>query len=700
MGNPGQNGSESGLYGPGFSKRAIIGLSILLGLAWLIQWIFLVGMGNRGFDITDEGYSLSMILNQGEVKSTSTAAHIYLSRLYNSIGDYGTLRQVCIVLLGVSGLLPGFALAYLTAQRGTQSSLIAPATVFLPVLTAIGAMLYYYRFHPVPTYNWACSLCLNIWIASVILFCTRKSGWAIYLAGAFAAFALIAKPSSGGIAGLLTGILVMVLLGFSRKMWLSLVWLALGSASAVLIHLYVIPGGMESVLTMQNSIAMRDAMGNETSTFYLFQKAGIDLIELLGLSLRISWIALPMVAALLFRSRVGGILCSVVFLGAVCFAWPAMKEGFAGSGGYKSVMALNFMFLLFIGGTAAFRLPDPWKEIVRNRRAWCLLVLLLAFPVIGAFGTGNKIYANMLLHQCGWFAVFGAALLFSRFNAIGAAVTACVVGLIGVLVPVKGAVEAPQRLASGILDQGDTRVTIGNDDGQLYLDRDSAQALGNLKAGMDKAGIPVKAPVLAFCDIPGLVIGTGRLLPGGFWFYSHDEGFDMKALNTYQMEQLQFSSPPPILMENGPFTASVVPDLRKYGIDFPASYRRQTRLVWPAKNRKYKREIDLWVPGAGEKIVTGKVTLPIEMPRVREFRKDQNVIFPIEVDGEPVGLPIQLGGERTKGYYLYSGSKLWIHRVITLDELPQDYRIFESEKEFKTVIQEYTVLPDWVGSDQ
>ena len=219
-----------------------------------------------------------------------------------------------------------------------------------------------------------------------------------------------------------------------------------------------------------------------------------------------------------------------------------------------------------------------------SHRNFSAIVLFAAvmflLPFAGAVGTGNYLYIGTLWDMAPWFGlllillVALTGLLKNRWNLL---VGILIISSFSCAQILSGCWYQPYRLNKGL--SGQTQATeIGYPTTILKLDPATSEFFYKIRQLASKNGFKPGDDVLGFSNLPGVVFAGGRS-PGIPWYncgYEGSRAFAEKALSLVPQERLKRAI---ILQTSG--SAKCMPDLAKFGINFPGDYILCGQLIIP-----------------------------------------------------------------------------------------------------------------------
>ena len=569
---------------------------IEIGLA-LTSVVFLAWASDKGFDITDEGYYLLGSQFPSEVKLFVNTAHNYTSILYHIL----CRNVIRLRLAGLFLSVVAAAVFFLGFQRLTDRSKVAWGQTILFKFEAIsliclGAMLYYEWFLPTPSYNslnaFALTVCSGLMFHAVAGL-ERLNGkcfsvpLALFAAGLCIGISFFVKFP--------TGISLFGLFGLALAVWprqelktrlRGLGFMILGLTVWLLFHFIIIQSpttwwralsrGIEANLNLGggHGIAALGRYFDECrqlakSAFLDFWKLHIALIVGFPILLRLRKA---------FRD-VAWIPSTFVLSIFGCALWQSYRRGFyLGGMNYYLFITRFYLSWLLLLTTAVIAVLIDGERV----KYWfthhdflavilfCAIMFLL--PFVGAVGTGNYIFVGTLWYMAPWFALFLVLL-----GALSGLLRNRWILVVGVLIItsfacaqiVSGCLYGPYRLNTGL--SGQTQATeIGYPPTILKLDPETSEFFNRIRWMAQENGFEPGDDVLGFFNVPGVVFALGGRSPVNPWYYGGYKGsrnFAEKALSLVPPERLKRAF---VLETSG--SAEWMPDLAKFGINFPGDY--------------------------------------------------------------------------------------------------------------------------------
>ncbi len=565
----------------------------------LITVVFLAWASDRGFDITDEGFYLLAGQFPEEFLPRTSSFYIYSSVIQKQLNnDVVWLRLIGLSLILASSLLLHIGCFKLLSflDKAWSEHIRVKICTLLFILS--GGLVYYAWFLCTPSYNlWnafgltgSCGL-FFIGLATIK---SHKSflgsGVQFFLAGLLVGLSLLVKWP--------TGVILFFLYSLCIVLWPRIsVHQRLTSASLVIsgiiiwlgIHFLLMEPFRVWLKTMTDGFETIQLLGGGQEVGSIIRYLN-ECKYLVRRSFKYFWpfhfaLFIGFVMTHVFRHRVREMswwLSVLIISLFVLVAWRAYTLQYHLGGlvqwhmvGLMVFYVAWFFLLASTAGLSLWFLRD--HSVGKNLNAAKPLILaslvLGTLPLAGALGTGNPIFHNTVLNMAPWFGLLLILLAFisklHRSNAI------LLGGILTITIFVSSQVIsaglfAPYRLNTGLLDQ--TQATeIGYPPTILKLDPETSKFFNRLRQMAQENGFKPGDDVLGFFDLPGVVFALGGRSPGNPWYfgcgYKGSRAFAEKALSLVPPERLKRA----FILETSD-SAGCMPDLEKFGINFPADY--------------------------------------------------------------------------------------------------------------------------------
>ncbi len=591
---------------------------IFLGAALTIMTVlFLVWASDRGFDITDEGYYLLSSEFPGEVKLFLTGAYAYASILYRlSFQNVIVLRLVGLFLnvcaAGVFFL--GFQRLGIRIRSGLrQANLFRLAGVSL---IPMGMLVCYVWFLPTPFYNSLNALALTAGSGFFFLALAGLErlnikcltvGLALFATGLCIGASFFIKFPTGVS---LLGLFGLVLFVWPKQEWRrrlrALGFLAMGLTAWLLFYFVIIQSPAIWWGAFRNGLEAMIALGANHDVGTL-RRYFHECEHLVRVSIFDFWklyisLVLGFTILILFRKVLRNktwLPWTLILLTIASAGWVSYHRGFyrGGMGYFLSVAGFYLSWLMLL--STAVVVTVIYCQRVRYYlgdhdlgEGILFVAIMFLLPFVGSVGTGNNIFIGALWYMAPWFGLLLILLAgLSRLlrNQWILVVGSLVISIFACAQIVTGCLYKPYRLNTGLWDQ--TRATeIGHPPTILKLDPETSEFFNRMRQMAQEHGFKPGDDVLGFFDLPGVVFALGGRSPGFPLYtggYKGSRTFAEKALSSVPAERLKRA----FILEssNNP---QCMPDLAKFGINFPGDYILCGEMFWPVT----KETVQLWKP--------------------------------------------------------------------------------------------------------
>jgi hypothetical protein len=565
----------------------------------LITVVFLAWASDRGFDITDEGFYLLAGQFPEEFLARTTSFCIYSSVIQKQLNnDVVWLRLIGLSLILVSSLLLHIGCFKLLSflDRGWWEHIRVKICTLFFMLS--GGLVYYAWFLCTPSYNlwnaFGLTGSCGFFFIGLATLRSRKSflgsGVWFFLAGLLVGLSLLVKWPTGVVLVFLYSLCLVLWPGISVHQRLTLVSLVISGIIIWLgIHFLLMEPFRGWLKTTTNGFETVQLLGGgqEVGSILRYFR---ECIYLVFRSFKDFWpfhfaLFVGFMMTHVFRHRVRerswwlSVLIVSVF---VVVAWKAytLKYYLGGmvQGHIVGLMLFYVAWFFILASTAGLSLwflrdQRVGRKLNASRSLILASLVLGALPFAGALGTGNPIFHNTVFNMTPWFGLLLFLLAFisklHRSNAIllGGILTITIFVSIQV---VSAGVFAPYRLNTGILEQK-VETEIGSPSTRVKLDPITGEFFVKMQSLASNNGFRPGDDVLAFFDLPGVVFALGGRSPGNPWFlgcgYKGARAFAEKALSLVPPERLKKA----FILETSD-SAECIPDLAKFGINFPGDY--------------------------------------------------------------------------------------------------------------------------------
>ena len=608
--------------GPGAAWSAVRFVLAAIPAAAVAAILFDVGSNlGRGYDVTDEGSYLNALANPDDVLVSATRYHYYTRTLFLLAGGsvYGLRLLAAAVLLLAAA---GFAAVL---QRAVERGRSGPASIAERTATAgticAAALAFYGPWIPTPGYNWM-NLLACLVFASAILVTHRphRAGpparpvrggrWlaGAALAGAGGAAALLAKPTTAALLGLLWAAWVSYA-GRAGERIRPLICSALAGSLFVALHVLAFEESPSAfVAGLRTSASLIGELSPDYRMRDLVVRSAADLAAIprmlfreLGFSLALSFLTMLILRLALPRDRAAAV--DVVTVMVAANTWLALRHAGFWTGG-AAFFDLGTAGLLMLAPLAAVAFARRFRAgggEVRSAGRWRKRHhdLLAAMAVAGTAVSSGFGSNNGMLRSTSWaFVLLAAAMILlvrGRRTARGASfapLVLCALLSTAAALVVDGGTKDPYRLAAP-LDEQTAPIFVGARSSTLLVDSGTQRYLAGLRSQAVAAGWEPATPLIDLTGgSPGVTFFLGGRFPATAWLAGGYPGAE-----TYVRLVLQLAGESAVRnawVLTAPAGTRRIPErvLEPLGLDFPAAYE----LVGRARSAWRDESQELWRP--------------------------------------------------------------------------------------------------------
>lgn len=504
----------------------------------------------RGFDITDEGFLLLLYERpaDGEVEGVTQFHRLVAAVVPGALEHIVTYRVLKLGLLVLTAAV--FATALMRYVRVVLPSLAAhllPAWAMVH-LSVVGALLAYCLAAQTLSYNDLVTAMMML-LGAVILRhaalrrpIAAKAGIAHgAAAGALLVFLIFVKVSAGlalisltlvaplllaerlgrrerlhGLAGLAAGAGATILLAANGASW------SLFSPSALWRSLFVDLAVQPSQDIGATLFRYADFTVERVPRFLTETPLAAVVAATLAISI-VTTLGPPALRST--RLRPALLLAAAVAVGGIVLvlpAWARNEQFFF----FRYYLAEPYLGLVALAAAAVLVARHLAPASPDHPRFWWLCLFLLALPFAGAFGTGNELLTQLIVHAAPLLLLLALLLgALQRATRSSLAVPALLGLAVCTAVLQLGSLTLlhPYRLpSSGLAQDHEIHEPAGLRG--LWVDELTAGFLEEVRrAGAGTSVLDEGEPVLGFYDVPGLVYVLGGTSPGLPWYFSTDE---------------------------------------------------------------------------------------------------------------------------------------------------------------------------------
>ncbi len=586
-------------------KKAISYVNILLGALFITICAVIVLTLNRGFDFTDEGGFLLSYENIEIYRGGIYNYHIIINKLTNWL-DPGIIeyRWMSFVITFLSSFILAFGF-HKWIKFNFKQPFFFKNFLFLFFFLSIGNFLFYFPgLHTI--YN---NTLTNFFLqgSTGLLFFVLakepvqliKSGKRLLilsLIGVLCAFSFFVKFPTGVLQ--VFSYFTILFFYFSnqslKRRFILPIWFLLGVLLGILIYFISFQSPSEWYFHFRKEYKMLSDHSSglilKNYLFEIYTLVKFCIKNFVWLITIPAWIIIKQHFHLFLDSKtvkwIEGLL--ILLLGAffifelyylefyrsAFLNWPWRNAYF-----YIIIICLQ---LAIIFAAIYPKVFSHLKKIKLNYNISLIILLMLATPFIGAFGTANPIFLNSLGHAAPWFVVIiiFSIFLFQYFNKK-------LVLLFFVLIPslvttsqiIDGNLFMPyysifNKNKSNFFDQTEKVDEIELLEG-VYVDAQTKEFLIDLNHIFEENDYRKGYPVFGF-HMPGVIYLLEGVSPGVPYYFNKDR--DINAIKGAEIE-----NQPPVIMvtKESPINPALLKTMREKGIIFPEDYLLQGEVYFP-----------------------------------------------------------------------------------------------------------------------
>lgn len=574
-------------------------------------------MSNRGFDITDEGYSLLAAKSPDMVIAAASFGYMYLAAIFHLVGGHIVALRVCgylFTVLSACALWAGMRAIIGITTTGTDNNTIFDDAAGLALIIT-GSLLIYIWFHVTPSYNLMNAAGTGLFGGGMLAGLAhvssgrRRLSCVMFMAAGFVlGFCVFVKFPTGLLLAFVAilGTIIWPIQNWRIKLVL-VASLAGGFVLWCLFHISVFLSPQQTYLIFRHGLDIAYILDVRHTLSSAFSRTLTDTWHLIRDTLgKYGWLC------------AAGIACGVALkildfirakrTNSLGYILPAMaliililvfKNGWfwGGTRGIYHVCSTLFGFiiigLLWTTGRIYEEHKSGVKIIQSSSVARGLAILfLIALPFIEAEGTNNFLYVNMVFGMGAW-----AAALWMMFQVptgmpqptwTRLAIPAVFASLATLMI-LSGSLYYPYRLVQPLSAQV-VPTTIGEPATTLRLDAPTSALFAALDRAGRNCGIGPTSYVLGFYDVPGIVFALGAGSPGVPWYNGGYPG----TLNA----ATRIVSWIPVEVLRGAFVITTgtgpIPKLQGHRVEFPQGFHLCAEIESPYDAKPL---LEIWKPG-------------------------------------------------------------------------------------------------------
>ncbi len=523
------------------SQLKIINFILLLILIFILA-IILWGV-NKGFDITDEGFTMLLYKYPQEYTFNVTNFHILGSKLFAWLNpDIITYRFLRLILSIFSSLIFSWGF-WLWLQKNNFIQNDSPVN-FISITTffIIGHLSYYSLSHQIASYNPANSHLMLI-SSGILLFVFSQDKYfnlkqlLLVVVGIIIAVQFFVKFSSAISFFILS--IILIILHFRK---ISIITYPI---------IGIIIGGLIYFIFFQDYQSWLSgsvegfSLASSTDTYGPTQLLGkyfiyfINIGKHLILEFLVFFIGIFFLVHSAYRNNqlfgIRYLFIGITTLFYLLFLYQSYSQGLHKGGGYHTVYwekSTHIYIIVLIAGVIA-SLAIFWDKIrysvlKENLNTIGIIILLIAVPFMGMVGTNNVSSSAFKPYLVTWFALIVIFLLYInkyiKTNLISN-ITLITVALFVLSQIIDGFIYSHYRLADIRANQTETVKDIKNLEG-IKVDIKTKHFFEKLNQIITtKTNFKEGDPIVAAYDMPGLVYALGGISPGNPWYLGEKKSF-------------------------------------------------------------------------------------------------------------------------------------------------------------------------------
>ncbi len=262
--------------------------------------------------------------------------------------------------------------------------------------------------------------------------------------------------------------------------------------------------------------------------------------------------------------------------------WLSLPKPFSDAHYQYQSMLLNYWYVPMVSLVLyLFFVVGGFKQYSKEERIVMLLLLLM--PLVSMVGTGTSLAVSVSAYLVPWCSILGLLLLqyFTKALIPATLLVGClVVGAFGYF-----HLEHPFRLNATMAQQN---VKLQGPNEEIWVDSTLATFVSNTKAALQKEGFTDNYPIVALCNMPGLVYLVGGYSPATPWYFDAewlgDPDYNQKlhntnCLNIGRIKQLE--SRPPVFLINSSLIDIDGQCLEANGFFLENDYRKVGEVYYP-----------------------------------------------------------------------------------------------------------------------
>jgi hypothetical protein len=509
---------------------------LVLGILLLICIAFFWWGSRRGFDITDEGFAFIGACDPYQLHGASLSC----DRFYNHFlwklvcEDVCSFRRLTIGIHMVAAMFLSFALVLSSSSEGSPFEKTAYDVNIVLFICLASASRYLFT-RETANYNLYTSLCVTtvigcfFLIKAIFLAASAFLPVAVLclLTGCACGLLLFVKPTSSLI--LLTSFLFLILINYrSALAWAAIAVTLVGFVVWTLAHHFFIENVRVWLSNARSAMRTYRAAGMRFGSLKYFvsdiyEFANWMLRNVLCYSLAAWFLIMPLTAGVFginlseraLVSILGGILLAVTIWTIfkrrlyLCYFYEMITTPSAMA--YLALFNVSIIYMTAMVANGGF-----WSSFEQMNLAE--LFVLVFLPVFVVFGTGNPIFyvTNFgLISPYAVLVVVGERVDAVLHNHLVSCLVMVLCGGIATCHLFWSYIWRPYRIPR--LTWQTFPVTFGPNVGRLFLDKDMAAFIRDVRSTLDREGFTANNSILAYESMPGLIFAVGGKSPVFPW---------------------------------------------------------------------------------------------------------------------------------------------------------------------------------------
>lgn len=572
-------------------------IQFFYAISTMSSLFFLLWTLNKGFDYTDEGMYLLVAQNPNDINVSDSMFFKITSLLYKaSFHNIVIFRVFGLIILLASSFLLYIGISKYIGSLYLKDHFWKDYDILL--LTINGTLLYYVLL-PDPSYNLLNVILIYSGMGLSLIILARANpfqfgiqsilpplflGWVVTLDFFFK------FPSSILLMTLIISIFII------KKKNYPLLFLLLGSILSILSYFFFIQDlsswkklffdGILSTINLGREPILSTLVNNLTQILSSLKHSTYFVLPLL----------IPIFVYLLVPQKWSSLYSKMMLL-FVLTSFPIIIVHYKlyQGGWWPKVPSELILSFILVSSSLLISHRLKSKGLIEIDFP-IFLLFLICVPFVGAIGTSVPIMGGVIECLATWPVVvyFLNQYLAYQFKTFSYNMLTVYLMIAITTQLITSKTLFPNRLNTSILEQT-VPISIGKPPTVIQVDSKMAKFLNSLQSTVNKNQEAKNEQfVLAFCDMPGFVFFLGKRSPGFPWYFGL-----VKNYNNFILERTDPSLIKQSIIITNPEKNNCMPDLQKFGIEFPGNYNHIGHLEYPRlwwNVDKAMIPIDIWVP--------------------------------------------------------------------------------------------------------